>query len=311
MRTIAARLPAIARARRTTLLSGPTGSGKEVVARALHQHSPLPESPYVAVHCGAIPENLIEAELFGHTRGAFTGATQARPGLIRSAAGGTLFLDEVDSLCHSAQAKLLRFLESGEYRPVGSDRVERSDTWVIAATNQDLTACVQRGQFRSDLLYRLDVMRVDLPPLKLRGVDIELLAHHFLNAGSEGPRRFSRDALEAMARYDWPGNVRELKHRVERAALLTDSEEIDAAALGLTSGFAEAPTPTAAAGGLEALRAQLWGLIEQQHLTLGEAIDHCERLLIESALDAELDNRTRAASRLGIHVRTIFKKLSR
>src|SRR5262249_54816299 len=151
------------KARRTTLICGPTGSGKEVVARALHNQS-ANDTPYVAVHCGALPEQLLEAELFGHTRGAFTGATQARPGLIRSAAGGTLFLDEIDSLTGGAQIKLLRFLETGEFRAVGSDRVEHADAWVLAATNRDLAESVRRREFRADLMYRLDVMRIDLPP---------------------------------------------------------------------------------------------------------------------------------------------------
>ncbi|XXF81324.1 sigma-54 dependent transcriptional regulator [Myxococcaceae bacterium GXIMD 01537] len=308
IRHLVERLPAIARARRTTLISGATGTGKEVVARALHAHGTAPSSPYIAVHCGALPENLIEAELFGHTRGAFTGATQARPGLIRSAHGGTLFLDEVDSLSASAQAKLLRFLESGEYRPVGSDRVEGAEAWVIAASNRDLAESVRRGEFREDLLYRLDVMRMDLPPLRLRGSDIELLAHHFL-AAVPGDFRLSDDALRALRAHTWPGNVRELKHRIERAAVLAPSGLIDAVALGLEDARPREEEAAEVGPTVDSLSRELWKLIERDKLTLGQAVEVCEQALIRAALGAEAQNRTRAANRLGIHVRTIFKKM--
>ena len=311
IRDLVQRLPAVARTRRTTLISGATGTGKEVVARALHAHGTSPSAPYVAVHCGALPENLVEAELFGHTRGAFTGATQARPGLVRSAHGGTLFLDEVDSLSASAQAKLLRFLESGEYRPVGSDRTEGANAWVIAATNRDLRESVRRGDFREDLLYRLDVMRLELPPLRLRGEDVELLACHFL-AGIPGGFRLTTDALLALRNYPWPGNVRELKHRIERAALLSSSGTIDAAALGLEDTHVpESPEVASPSTGLslDSLSCELWKLIERDKLTLGKAVEVCEQALIRAALGAEAQNRTRAANRLGIHVRTIFKKM--
>jgi anaerobic nitric oxide reductase transcription regulator len=301
--------------------------GKELVASALHAASTDGvRAPYVAVHCGALPEPLAEAELFGHTRGAFTGAVQARAGLVRSAAGGTLFLDEVDSLAPSVQAKLLRFLESGEYRAVGADRVERSDVWVIAASNTDLHARVRSGAFREDLLYRLDFLHLDVPALRLRGGDVEVLARHFLaevESGCDKRRALSRDALEAIYRHDWPGNVRELKHRIERGALLARGEAIDPGDLGLP-----APDEVAAGGRREACLAEgapgahgnpvrvgtiqdLWTLIERDGLSLAQALEHCERMMIQAALAAEHDNRRRAAQRLGIHVRTIFKKLSR
>ena len=314
MQLVVDRLPAIADARKTTLICGPTGSGKEVVARALHEHAARHTS-YVAVHCGALPEQLLEAELFGHTKGAFTGATQARQGLIRTAAGGTLFLDEIDSLSAGAQVKLLRFLETGEYRAVGSDRVERADAWVLAATNRDLADSVRRREFREDLMYRLDVMRVDLPPLRLRGCDAELLAAHFLHQTLGPGHAFTDDGLAAIRRYEWPGNVRELKHRIERAALLCRGSALDAEALGLMppaaslSRPAEPLDPAAPADGTPSLASELWKLIENDRHTLGEAVELCERMLIQAALRAEADNRTRAASRLGIHVRTIFKKL--
>jgi two-component system response regulator AtoC len=308
IQALMARIPVLARARRTTLITGPTGSGKEVVASRLHRAAHEAPAPYIAVHCGALPEQLAEAELFGHTRGAFTGALCARTGLIRSAAGGTLFLDEIDSLQPTVQAKLLRFLESGELRAVGSDRVVHAKVWVIAATNGDLRELVLKGAFREDLMYRLDVMHLDLPPLRIRGGDIELLARHFL-AESAGPALdFTPQAIAALYAHDWPGNVRELKHRVERAALLAEPPHLDAKDLGLEPAPATRRAAAAAPGRMER---ELWSLIEQDGLSLGEAVAYCERKLIEAALSAEMDNRTRAAQRLGIHVRTIFKKLQR
>ena len=305
MQATLARVGALARARRTTLITGPTGSGKEIIARMLHEQGQPPGTAYVVVHCGALPDHLAEAELFGHTRGAFTGALGARSGLVRTASGGTLFLDEVDSLTPSVQTKLLRFLESGEYRSVGSDRTERAQSWVLAATNHDLNERVRRGEFRADLLYRLEVMRIDMPPLRLRGSDIELLAKHFLVEAVGHTRTLSNDALIALRRYDWPGNVRELKHCIERAALMGEDATIEAADLGLDAIASGAPSPPAP----RELSQQLWNLIEGEGLSLGEAVARCEHAIITAALDAEHGNRTRAADRLGIHLRTIFKKL--
>ena len=313
IRRVVAQVEAMARFRRTTLITGPTGTGKEVVARSLHARGLPARAPFVVVHCGALPDSLAEDELFGHARGAFTGARDARGGLVRSAAGGTLFLDEVDSLSPKVQANLLRFLESGEFRSVGSDRVERASAWVIAATNRDLGEAVRRAEFRADLLYRLEVMRIDLPPLHLRGSDIELLAHHFLAETVGVSKRFSTAALAALHRHDWPGNVRELRHRVERAALLCAGDEIGVEDLELTEprGAAAAPPDAVESSSLPDLNEELWDLVSRQGLSLAEAVDRCERAIIEAALRAEAGNRTRAAERLRIHVRTIFKKLHR
>jgi DNA-binding NtrC family response regulator len=319
-RALKGRLPPIAHAMRTTLISGPTGSGKDVIARSLHAQSPRALNPYVPVHCAALPETLVESEMFGHSRGAFTGADRTRPGLVRTAERGTIFLDEVDSLPATAQAKLLRFLETGEYRPVGADRVEHADVWIIAATNQDLEGRVRAGQFRADLMFRLAVVKLDVPRLAGRGEDILALAEHFLQDVSEGTQRFTEEARRALLSYDWPGNVRELKHRVESAALFSEGRPVDSAALDLGSARAAPPMPRPSldAGAMPAddaatdaqLEQKLWGLIAESGFTFSRALAECERLLIHAALRAEGNNRTRAAGRLGIHVRTIFKKLT-
>ncbi len=305
MRGIERRLDAIARAERTTLISGPTGAGKDVIAQHLHARSRRSGAPLVAVHCAALPDNLVEAELFGHAKGAFTGAYQARNGLVRSAEHGSLFLDEVDSLSLGAQAKLLRFLETGEFRAVGADHSERSDAWVIAATNQDLRARVRDRTFREDLLYRLEVVRIDVPGLAERPDDIGVLAAHFLREVGCAHKRFTPGAERLLQHYAWPGNVRELRHRVESAALLCDGDELDERALCLP-----VAGPAAVAGG-DSLQARLWRMIEERGMTLAQATEACEEMLVTAALEAERNNRTRAAARLGINVRTIYKKLNR
>jgi DNA-binding NtrC family response regulator len=318
MAGIERRLDAIARAERTTLISGPTGSGKDVVAHSLHERSRRSSAPLIVVHCAALPDNLIEAELFGHAKGAFTGAYQARSGLVRSAEHGSLFLDEIDSLSLGAQAKLLRFLETGEFRAVGADHAERSDAWVIAATNQELRARVRDRTFREDLLYRLEVVRIDVPALAHRPDDIAILADHFLRSVGCGHKRFTPAAERRMRGYDWPGNVRELRHRVESAALLYEDDDIDEAALGLPSQPATESNPEADAqldahgeASMDSLRARLWRMVEETGMTLAQATLACEDMLVAAALQAESNNRTRAAARLGINVRTIYKKLCR
>jgi len=314
LRAVRDLLPQIARAQRTTLLVGPTGTGKDLAAQTLHHLSARSAQPFVTVHCAALPESLIEAEMFGHCRGAFTGATQSRGGLVRTASQGTLFLDEIDSLPIAAQAKLLRFLETGEYRAVGSDRVEFSDAWIIAATNQDLSSRVQNSAFRADLMYRLAVMRVDLPSLADRPSDILFLAEYFLSELGRPDKYFSAEAQAALLSHPWPGNVRELKHRVESAALLTEAPSISDAALGLTldrhpADELRAARDDATLASCLPLERELWTLIAENGMTLSSAVGLCEQLMIQAALRAEGNNRSRAANRLGIHVRTIFKKL--
>jgi len=205
------------------LITGESGTGKEAVARSIHESGPRAERPWVAINCSAIPRDLMESELFGYVRGAFTGAVQNRMGRLEQANGGTLFLDEVGDLDLTLQAKLLRVLQEREFSPVGSDVVRRVDLRVIAATHRDLDAMVREGSFREDLLYRLDVYKIHVPPLRERSDDIPLLADNFLQTFrtemDKPVERFSDEALAALSDYDWPGNVRELRNAVERSLL--------------------------------------------------------------------------------------------
>ena len=215
----------------TALILGETGTGKELVARAIHYLSARRDYPFIPVNCGAMAESLVENELFGHDRGAFTDARESRPGLVAQAEGGTLFLDEVDALSPKAQVSLLRFLQDLRYRPVGSRSEARADVRVLAATNGDLEREVKLGHFRQDLLYRLDVLALALPPLRERGDDVQLLADHFLRIynAQDGTttRRLSAAGRAWMRRYAWPGNVRELENQLRRACLMASGPEID------------------------------------------------------------------------------------
>ncbi len=235
MREVNRIIAGVAKADSTILVLGESGTGKELVARAIHQRSRRAGKPLVTVNCAAIPQELVESELFGHTRGAFTSAVTARAGLFEAANGGTLFLDEIGDLPLSAQVKLLRTLESGEVKPVGSDTVKHVDVRVIAATNANLRALIAAGSFRQDLFYRLNVIAVHLPPLREREDDVLRLAQHFLQkyselAGRPTPR-LAPDAVLCLTHYDWPGNVRELEHAIERALVLDDGDVISASSL--------------------------------------------------------------------------------
>ena len=213
----------------TVLLLGESGTGKEVLARAIHATSPRRDRPFVAVNCGAIPAELLESEMFGHERGAFTGATSARSGLFQAAHGGTIFLDEIAEMSPALQVKLLRVLQDREVRAVGSDRTVRVDVRVVAATNKDLAEQVRQGRFREDLFYRLQVIPIALPPLRERRSDVPMLVEHFLsrhNAGRAQPVSIAEDALVHLWEYDWPGNVRELENVIERAVVLATGQRI-------------------------------------------------------------------------------------
>jgi DNA-binding NtrC family response regulator len=231
------KIPLLAKCDATVLISGETGTGKELCAQAVHYLSHRSGKPFVPVNCGAIPVDLAENELFGHERGAFTSASGAQTGLVHEANGGTLFLDEVDSLPHAVQIKLLRFLQEKEYRPLGSSKTRRADVRVIAASNEEPEEAAKTGKLRQDLYYRLNVIPLTLPPLRLRREDIPLLARHFLvkysNEFKKGCTSFSVRCMQALMLYDWPGNVRELQHAVERAVALSEHETIRVADLAL------------------------------------------------------------------------------
>ncbi len=213
------------------LILGETGTGKELFARAIHYLSPRLRNPFVPVSCGAIPVELLENEMFGHRKGAFTGATASELGLIREAEGGTLFLDEVDCLPLLAQTKLLRFLQEGEYKPLGSSKSQYADVRIIAASNTNLAQAVKEGKFRQDLYYRLNIARIHLPPLRDRRDDVPLLAEHFLTKYAHqfdrNVRELSEAAMQKLIFYDWPGNVRELENTIERAVMLSESDRLD------------------------------------------------------------------------------------
>jgi DNA-binding NtrC family response regulator len=276
------------------LIQGEHGTGKELVARALHAASPRQGGPFVAVNCAAIPDELLESELFGHERGAFTGATQARRGRFEEAHGGTLFLDEIGDLSPRAQTKLLRVLQENELTRVGGNRTIKVDVRVIAATNRDLARAVREDAFREDLYFRLAVIPLTVPPLRERTEDITLLVEHFTaqlarEAGHRS-RTFAPAALELLRGYSFPGNVRELRNLVERLVIMSPG-----AGIGPDEVRAVLPrVDTANAGG-----------------RLGDAVREFERRQIEAALQAEGGNVTRAATRLGLERSHLYKKMRR
>jgi len=280
----------------TCLLTGESGTGKEVLARAIHAQSPRRNEPFVAVNCGAIPEALLESELFGHAKGSFTGADRARRGLFLEADRGTLFLDEIGEVPLTLQVKLLRVLQEEEVRPVGEEKSQQVDVRVIAATSRDLEAEVQEGRFREDLYYRLNVMRLPVPPLRDRRQDIPLLADHFLahfrDALGKPIRGFADDALERLTSYSWPGNVRELENVIERAIILADSDRVCARDLPET--VTAAPMTTDSASG---------------DLSLRRARRAFEADWIRRALRSTDGNRTHAAKLLGISHRALLYKI--
>jgi two-component system, NtrC family, response regulator HydG len=237
MQTLFKRIGKVAPTDSTVLIQGESGTGKELVARALHEHSRRAKAPMISVNCAAIPESLIESELFGHEKGAFTGATAGRTGLVEAADGGTLFLDEIGELPLEAQARLLRVLQEGEIRRVGSVQSNKVDVRLVAATHRDLKTLARQGLFREDLYYRLNVIELRLPPLRERGGDVMLIAEALLQRAAGSTQQeglhLSAEAAEAIQRYKWPGNVRELENAIERAAILCDEDEISADLLGI------------------------------------------------------------------------------
>lgn len=274
-----------ARSEETVLITGESGTGKELVARALHQNGPRSGRPFVAVDCGAVPGTLWESEIFGSTRGAFTGADRDRPGVIEAARGGVVFLDEIGEVPLESQARLLRFLQEKEYRPVGAGTAKKADVRVLAATNRPLEEMLEAGRFRQDLYYRLDVLRIDLPPLRDRRADIPILVRRFME-GIEGVW-IEPEGIEMLAGQSWPGNVRQLQNTVARLAAL------------------RAAGPITGQDVMDALREP--GGEEEESTQLSEM----ERRQILKVLEQTGGNKTRAAEMLGIQRRTLYKKLAR
>ncbi len=284
----------------SVLITGESGTGKEVVARTLHQLSPRKNAPFVALNCSAIPESLLESELFGHERGAFTGATGARQGCFEMASGGTIFLDEIAEMPVALQKKLLRVLEERRVRRLGG-RVEiETDVRIISATNADIETSLRDGLFREDLYYRLNVFTLELPPLRDRLGDVPLLAHQFLRdfaAENDKPvHGFADEALELLNSYDWPGNVRELRNAVERAVVVTRGNEIEVHHLPSTL----RPRPRA-----------LVPTGDGFHVEAGTSLEEAERSLILQTLEHTAGNKTRAAGILGISAKTLHLKLKK
>src|ERR671920_616009 len=274
-----------------------SGTGKELVARAIHHNSPRADRPFVAINCGALPETLLESELFGHTKGAFTGAVAARPGLFRSAEGGTIFLDEIGEVSPAMQVKLLRAVQEHEVLPVGASAPVSFDARIICATNRDLEKEVAAGRFREDLFYRLNVIEIHLPPLRERREDIPLLVRHFITRTAheqgEAEKAIEPEAMSALINYAWPGNVRELQNAVERAFTLSD-EAVEIEHLP--------PRVREAAGSHASIR---------DPDGLRPTLEEIERRYIFETLSSVNQDKARAANILGIDLSTLYRKLKR
>ena len=276
----------------TVLITGESGTGKEVIARAIHRASPRAARPFVGINCAAIPESLLESELFGHVRGAFTGATADKAGLFDQADGGTLLLDEIGELPVGLQAKLLRVLQEGEIRRVGDQKTRRVDVRVLAATARDLAAEAAAGRFREDLFYRLNVVAIELPPLSERRADIGPLARHFVARLAQRfgrPLTLTDGAIAWLEEQEWRGNVRELENTIERTVVLSDGDVLEPGSFAHTP----RPAPHAPAG------------------KLSDIVEAAEREAIAAALGEVAGNRRSAAKRLGVSLRTLFYKMSR
>jgi PAS domain S-box-containing protein len=288
-------LPAVAASPSTVLILGETGTGKELVARTIHSLSPRRQGPFVAVNCGALPDTLLESELFGYKAGAFTGATKDKPGRFALAKGGTLFLDEIAEVSPALQVRLLRVLQERTYEPLGATRSEKADVRIIVATNKDLAGQVRQGAFREDLYYRVNVVRVELPPLRRRKEDIPLLVEQFVARFNRIQKKsvsgVTAEALSLLMAHDWPGNVRELENAIERSFILCTEGAIDIGHLP------------------EDLTAHR--LSRDGHGTMKNARDLLEAQTIRNVLERNAYSRLATARELGIHKSTLFRKLRR
>jgi transcriptional regulator with GAF, ATPase, and Fis domain len=291
----------VAQTETTVLLTGESGTGKEVIARFLHHGSRRSDGPFIAINCAALPDQLLESELFGHERGAFTGAVSAKPGRIEQANGGVLFLDEVGEMAPAVQAKLLRVLEEREFLRLGGTRLQRADIRVIAATNRDLHAAMKRGEFREDLYYRLGVFEIALPPLRERVDDVLELADMFLSEIGETVGRpaagIERDAKSHLLSYPWPGNVRELRNAIERAVILADGGYIRSEHLPVSA----TRKPAAPADGSTSVPLPAGGV----------NLDAIERSLVIKALAQARHNKTRAAKLLGLTRAQLYSRIEK
>lgn len=281
------------------LIQGASGTGKELIAHLLHNESPRKDQPFVAVNCASIPDQLLESELFGHEKGAFTNAYAAKQGLVEVANGGTLFLDEVGDISQQTQAKLLRFLETGEFRRVGGTNSMKVDVRVVSASNKLLPQEVQAGRFREDLLYRLNVVSIKLPPLVDRKEDIPLLVDYFLKRKSKSsPKKVSQEAMSILLSYDWPGNVRELEHVIEGATVLCQGDTIDAKDLWINPSLSGHSESSIRSVGSESADRLL-------------SLEEIEKIHIEKVLRANQSNRFKTAQVLGITPKTLYLKIKK
>jgi DNA-binding NtrC family response regulator len=320
MREVYQRTRLVAPSRASVLLIGETGTGKELIARAIHRLSPRADGPYIRVNCGALSESLLESELFGHIKGAFTGAIDNKTGRFEAAHGGTIFLDEISSMSPKLQVKLLRVLQEREFERVGESRTIRVDTRVIAATNQALEDEIEAGRFRDDLYYRLNVVPIRLPPLRERREDIPALAGFFLERYSEENRRdtpeLTPEVLQALQAYDWPGNVRELENYIERAVVMANGHPLMPEMLALPGRHERRLRPAGARSGdvlsliQQLVRVGIQSLPAEDGDLYERLVGGIERELIEQVMQLCDHVQVKAASRLGINRNTLHKKLS-
>jgi DNA-binding NtrC family response regulator len=306
IKAVIQRIQKIAQSDVTVLISGESGTGKELVARAIHYSSPRAGAPFLALNCGALPESLLESELFGHVRGAFTGATRDKPGLLQSANGGSVFLDEISEMTPNLQVKLLRAVQEYEVTPVGSAKAVRFNVRFIAATNLQLEKAISEGRFREDLFYRLNVVEIELPPLRERPEDIPLLVHHFLKrlekSYSAAPKKVTDETMQFLINYNWPGNVRELENVIERAFIL-GSELITPD--DLPKKITGSQTFASPQDGND--KDLSGNIINQRMLTL----DELEKKHIYEVLTKTNNDKIEAARILGIDISTLYRKLKR